>query len=410
MVLALGAAMPEPCSPDAFVREQINKLYPVKDDLEGFCIVYFKETHRDLLQFQTTRVGFLNLLLQKHTPDEIIARLKEEHPELQVSLPPQSTPPSAITPRSQQLREYLGYTRLERPALLTHIIQEKLQGPHVATLLQTDGGGGRTLAVQVAEEATVKYGMSALWMDTPALHPSDPAEWYRSITGGNVSVTNQRELKGWLDAQPNPDQLLIIWRGPQGPVKLLQEAAAALRSFLYTHRQAALLVVSGPRVLQLRRPELYQLQRLFSPSSFVDVPDLVLGEVAQLLRLNLLDEALAPLYFEHTGGHLTLLHSLICERLTDPAKVLKKVIYEICMSNVLDKHRDHPAAQSVLSRLLRGEKVASLADPCIRHNPDSYPESRLYFDGLLIADSEGATRFRCEGVRWLIQQQSEGEP
>ena len=95
--------MPEPCSPEAFVREQINKLYPVKDDLEGFCIVYFRETHRDLLQFQTTRVGFLNLLLQKHTPGEILARLKEEHPELQVSLPPQSTPPSAITPRSQQL-------------------------------------------------------------------------------------------------------------------------------------------------------------------------------------------------------------------------------------------------------------------------------------------------------------------
>lgn len=396
--------MPEPCSPDAFVRELINKLYPVDENLRKLCIDHFAETYRDLLQSQTTRVGILNLLLQEHTPEEILAKLKEEHPELQVSLPPKSTPPSAITPRSQQLREYLGYTRIERPALLTRIIQEKLQGPHVATLLQTYGGGGRTLAVQVAEEATAKYGMSALWMDPPVLHPTDPAEWYRSITGGNVSVTNQRELKGWLDEQPTPDQLLIIWHGPQGPVKLLKEMAAALRSFFHTHQQAALLVVSGSRVLQLRRPELYPLQRLFSSSSFVDVPDLVPSEVAQLLRLNLLDEAFAPLYFEHTSGHLTLLHALICERLTDPAKILKKVIYEISMSKVLDKHRDDPAAQSVLSRLLRGEKVASLSDPCVRHNPDSYAESRLYFDGLLVADSEGETKFRCEGARWGVEK------
>ena len=125
-------------------------------------------------------------------------------------------------------------------------------------------------------------------------------------------------------------------------------------------------------------------------------------EVAKLLLERKLPVEQAAVLWKCTGGHPALLYELIRRGISEPAQATEAVKYYISMTCKLSRHLSDPQACEVMRRLLRGETVASLEDPCIRHEPGLYAESRLYFDGLLRWNRLGKTEFRCSAVPLLL--------
>ncbi|MFO0575617.1 MAG: sigma-54 dependent transcriptional regulator [Polyangia bacterium] len=304
--------------------------------------------------------------------------------------PPQRTrPPFPSDPH---------YERLPRSSLIQDVLNSHLRGARVATLLQTHRGGGRTLARQLAP---LCYGMNPVWLTDFASETSSTAEFYQLLTSSG-SVRSQAEFGDWLASHMTERGLLVILLGTQGPEELLEEVAAKTRSVLAGHHSSAFLVVGGERLLRLRKQERYSWIRLLPASSFVDVPDLTEAEIGRLLSDRRMPPERAAMIWQHTGGHPWLVYELIRKGISDPARATESVKYHLSMTRKLARHMADPQAREVIHRLHRGEEVASLADPCVRHEPALYAESRLYFDGLLRWDDTGRTQFRCGAVRGLF--------
>ena len=106
---------------------------------------------------------------------------------------------------------------------------------------------------------------------------------------------------------------------------------------------------------------------------------------------------------KHTAGHPWLIYELIHKQIFEDEAVLTEVMFQLSHSGKLERHLQDPAARCVFDRLLNNQPVAPLTDPAIRHNPQRYAESRLYFDGFLIADPNGGTIFRGDAVQLLLE-------
>lgn len=397
------------------VRELLEKLFPVASDLEAYCEDRFFDACRKRWTDAMDRTAKINLLLQSIDPEQLLAELRVTHPVEVADVlsrhssshltpvrrdPTDSDTPSRSTP---PIPADSSYRRVPRIALADGILRTCLRRHRVATLLQTWHGGGRTLARQIAAQAKLLHDISTLWLTDYATEQSTTAEFYFLLTGER-SIRDQRDYHDWLYSQVAPGGLLIVLLGTRGPELLLNQVAAVIRSYLDSRPNAMFLVVGGERLLRLRQHTNYPWLRLLPSVSFVDVPDLAVDEVTQLLMLHHSEDLLphAALLHSLTGGHPWLLSTLIRNESSDRESAQLLIQNEIRQSKLLDRHLKDPRAQAVLRKLQAGEAVQSLQDPCIRHDPTEYAESRLYFDGLLRVDEHGRTVARVGTVnRWF---------
>ena len=202
--------------------------------------------------------------------------------------------------------------------------------------------------------------------------------------------------------------MLLICTQPRGPEDLLEEVAATIRMLLSEHRGLHFLIIGGERLLRLRSHERYSWLRLLLSSSLFDVPDLSGdgndgGEIGQVLHALGLPTSRASWLYRQTGGHPWLLYELLAQNIDSEEAAAQFVQYQLRESRCLDRHLQDPEALATLDKLTHNQPVANLADPAIRRNPEKYPESRLYFDGLVIPRQNG-TAFRCSVANPLILQ------
>ena len=375
------------------VRELLEELFATDAELEAYCRDRFNKACRQQWADAMNRTRKINLLLDAIRPEQLLAELRETHPiEVADALCRHegvSMRASSATPSAPSDPEY---KRLPRTNLVEFVCNQLLRTHSVATLLHTWRGGGQTLARQIVERATVHPGLATVWLTDLATEDSSPPEFYCLLTG-DPSVRNQVDFSEWLHGKMAGPGLLIVLLGTHGPELLLSQVAAVVRSHLSAHSQSRFLVVGGERILVLRQHKYYPWLRLLPPVSYFDVPDFSLEEVSQLLLLQPLPIEHAPLLYSLTGGHPWLLHELIRLRLFEREAAESHIRYQISQAKILDRHLSDPEACEVLRKLRDGEEVASLADPCIRHNP-SRPECRLYFDGFLTVDENGRTMIR----------------
>lgn len=340
-----------------------------------------------------------DVIRPEHLPDFLHARSAAGAPQRAraraAEPPPRTRPPFPSDPQ---------YERLPRSALIQEVLTNHLRDARVATLLQTHRGGGRTLARQLAP---LCYGLNPVWLTDFASETSSASEFYHLLTGSSA-IRSQAEFGDWLTGHMTERGVLVILLGTQGPEPLLEEVAARTRSLLAGHPSSAFLIVGGERLLRLRRQERYSWIRLLPASSFVDVPDLSEAEIAKLLLDRKRSPEHAAALWQLTGGHPWLVYELLRKGSPEPERAVEIVKYHLSMTRKLARHLSDPQASAVLKRLCRGAEVASLADPCVRHEPAAYAESRLYFDGLLRCDPEGRTQFRCGAVKMLLERELPG--
>ena len=374
------------------VRELLNELFATDAELTAYCGDRYAKACRGLWADGMNRIQKINHLLAVVAPEQLLAELQETHPkEVAATLLRHQRERTASS--SGELPPVVdpGYQRLLRQSLVEAIHANPLRPHGVATLLQTWQGGGKTLARQLSQWLGSQYGLSTVWLRDQASLDSTVPEFFYLLTGDRA-VRNLIDFSAWLQDRPAPHGLLIVLLGTHGPEQLLSQVAAVVRSYLAAHPGSLFVVVGGIRVLELRQHTLYPWLKLLPLASYVDIPDLTRTEVAQLLALQsppIAGES-ASLLYELTGGHPGLLYELIRQRLLMREPAEAHLRYQLSQSRLLERHLRDPQAREVLRKLHDGEEVASLLDPCIRHDP-TRPESRLYFDSLIRIDEQGKT-------------------
>lgn len=391
------------------IRKLLNEMFRTVPDLRAFFMDHFKAEFNRYASDGMNYLDLSNTLMTNAEADLIWTALKTAYPKefatAQRKLKAGASPVSQREDgaRSDSSRSPVplpdDYVRVPRTTIAERILRGELKYERRATLLQVHRGGGRSLALELADLA-VHDGMTPIWLEDFSSEQTGAGEFYQKLTD-NPEVCDATSFYSWLNQQGSARPLIILY-GTRGPADLIEEVASSISSFLTARSSdAAFLSVAGERLLRLCVPSRYFTSTLFAPATFVDVPELSLGEIRQLLALHDLPDALAALYYEHSGGHPGLLHRLVRQEITEPEGALACIRPEL--SSALNRHLENPQAHTVLHKLLRGEPVAPLSDPCVRHTPGHYAESRMYFDGLLRADEGGRTGFRCPAVRALLE-------
>ena len=301
-----------------------------------------------------------------------------------------SAPPCPRHPR---------YERVMRTELIEQIQQQHLSTQRATVLLQTHRGGGRTLARQLASASD----RPVLWLVDSGYERSLPELFFQGLTR-DPSITKALDFDRWLRAKVQQEpSLLLILTEPRGPAELLEALASSVKALLDQYADLNFLVIGNERLLWLRTDKHYSWLRLLPGDSLFDIPDLTESEVEALLRIRGLPSEHAGVLMKHTAGHPWLIYELIHKQIFEDEAVLTEVMFQLSHSGKLERHLQDPAARCVFDRLLNNQPVAPLTDPAIRHNPQRYAESRLYFDGFLIADPNGGTIFRGDAVQLLLE-------
>ena len=389
--LASRFKIPQPSISDELGRLLLRHEWPGNlRELES-CIRMMLETHRGVSE-----------LTPSCLPDDILEQASRSGTSH--SSPPSITASAAVDPSTPPLPSNPAYPRVVRTALIHEILTQVLLPKRVVALLQTHRGGGRTLARQIAERA----GIPPVWLVDTSCERTSPSLFYRRLSR-NEEVKDQETFETWLRALLRQrDSILLFCTQPRGPEDLLEEVAATIRMLLSEHRGLHFLIIGGERLLRLRSRERYSWLRLLPPSSLFDVPDLSGdgndgGEIGQVLHVLGLPTSRASWLYRQTGGHPWLLYELLAQNIDSEEAAAQFVQYQLRESRCLDRHLQDPEALATLDKLTHNQPVANLADPAIRRNPEKYPESRLYFDGLVIPRQNG-TAFRCSVANPLILQ------
>lgn len=334
-----------------------------------------------------------NLLIQERVGDELTPELLPDDLRRAMSADVVSAHSTSISGSRSPSSTNPQFPRVPRKAFVDFLLGTHMPHRRATTLLQTFRGGGRTVARQLAQVAE----RPVLWLVDTANEQSVPSLFFERLTRDS-GISDLLAFDRWLrrQAKENPD-LLIIQTEPRGPDALLEDTASVVRSLLEEYSKLHFLIMGGERLLRMRRHENYSWRNLLHPSSLIDVPDLNVEEIArQLANCGLASNAAERLR-RHTGGHPWLLFELISKGITTELEILRELREQIDQSGLLDRHCKDPETIAVLQRLVRGEAVESLFTPSIRRNP-RYPESRLFYDTLLIAAPNGETSFRCQAV------------
>jgi hypothetical protein len=163
----------------------------------------------------------------------------------------------------------------------------------------------------------------------------------------------------------------------------------------------SLLVLGLARCAELLRDVMDH--SLFSGIMTEHAPGVDVSETRTLLQRHGADPNQAPLVNEATGGHPEWTSLVISEvragRITRLAQHLAdRKVYRVIYDRLVRLERGRLGsnhAASSLEKLLSGAPVMRLENVC---DDLSYPEVRLYYDGLLV-ERDGQTTFRCEAAR-----------
>ena len=291
-----------------------------------------------------------------------------------------------------------------RVALVASLASELVTGQRLL-LLGPRGGGVHTLAEQIA---AARFRARTTWLNPPSAPECTEAE-YCAFVSGDARADCFAALHRVLEerARAAGGELLVVLRHDGGPLHHLERLGDLLRSLLDEGRQRGLaifaLVAGGAPAAELRYRALET--SLFSGAPVRHVPMLNGGEVAEVLAKAGRDRGLASDVWTATGGLPRLVRQAlagggslreadISARLRDSSAIRGRLHQRL----LADDREQVPAARharSALATLLGGGALEPL-----RKVEDElrYAEVRLYYDGLVRADENGATRVLCPAV------------
>jgi hypothetical protein len=237
----------------------------------------------------------------------------------------------------------------------------------------------------------------------PAFSQIEASRFYAEVSG-EPGVKSREEFRDWLMRRSSlssgaPHLLVLPYFG--GPRELVKELGDITRGVFDELGTFSLLVLGMGSCAALR----YEVERssLFSGISAAHLEGLDLAETRTLLARHGADPTHAERVHMATGGHpewTALASRAVREGRRDGLHpYLSDVrVYDVVRERLVRKERDRRGnnhAARTLAKLLRGERVVRLSDVS---DDLSFPEVRLYYDGLLI-ERDGQTAFRCEAVR-----------
>jgi hypothetical protein len=273
-------------------------------------------------------------------------------------------------------------------------------------LLAPQGGGVRRLAAQIAED---QFGDRVTWLDPPRVPDCTEAEYCRFLAGGE-RVESFAALLPWLEERARAaggDPLVALRHdgGPRRHLERLGDSLGALIDEPGIHRLRIHVLVAGQATAARLRLEARELS-LFSGAPVRHVPAFTVDEVVQVLDLAGRDGARwGRAVWQATGGLPGLVVEALSDDDLDHASVTARLarstaVHGRLRRRVLDDDRARVPvtqhARAVLAALLKGRAVRRLdavADQL------EHAEVRLYYDGLVVADARGETRFLCDAVQ-----------
>jgi hypothetical protein len=297
---------------------------------------------------------------------------------------------------------------IERSHLVAELGRELLRGCRLL-LLAPQGGGARRLTGQIA---AAHFGTSVTWLEPPKVPDCTEAQ-YCGFLAHDDTVDDFFALMRWLEAQAAGGEHLVVLRHDGGPLHHLARLGELLRTLTdgSTRRggRIRVLVAGEAALAQLRHQALET--SLFSDAPVRHVPPFTVGEVAQVLdRAGLGGARWGRDVWQATGGLPALVVEAIAgKEALDAASVTARLARSTAVRGrlirrLLDDDREQmPAerhARTVLRAMLEAGPGATLVRE-LRAIEDElgYAETRLFYDGLVIADAQGRTVFRCEAVR-----------
>lgn len=292
----------------------------------------------------------------------------------------------------------------QREVLRTELVDtllQKLEQERRLLILSPRRGGARTLVRQMVERSG--FAQEAMTRLSPSPLARTAADYFAALTG-DPSVPSAMAFDAWQRRRlrPGTDRHLIVLHHDGGELPLLGELAEVLRGCQQDPR-FHILVAGEARAAALK----YGVadNSYFSGMPDERVPELGHEELRALLGC---DDDEAAAVWAATGGHPGLVRVAMrmggprtelalaaqLARAADVRDILARRLQEDDRKVPPAKRRHHAA--SVLRALLQGQPVRALED---LGNDLRFPELRLYFDGMICSDADGATRFRCEAVR-----------
>jgi hypothetical protein len=272
-------------------------------------------------------------------------------------------------------------------------------------LLAPQGAGVRRLAEQVAQR---HFGDSVTWLNPPRVPDCTEAEYCRFLAR-DERVGHFFALHDWLadQARSRGSDHLMVLRHDGGPLHHLGRLGDMLRTLIEEpgmDKRIHVLVAGEAATARLRYESLDT--SLFSGAPVRHVPVFSADEVAQVLELAKHDgKRWGKDVWQATGGLPGLVVEAISGGELDHASVTERLARSTAVDGrlrrrVLDDDRAQvPAerhARAVLQALRQGQAVQRLDS--VEDELD-HAEVRLYYDGLVISDERGETRFLCDAVR-----------
>ena len=307
----------------------------------------------------------------------------------------------------RQVREARPYRTVPRAKIAARYAQT-LAFQRRLLLLGPRRGGVRTLAREVAEKAG--FGERVTWLRPPTASGSlaDYYQWLIRGSEADASVGTPIEYSRWQLARAGKDPHLIVLLHDGGDEQHFESLANALRGLVEQTTTLSILAAGEARAAELRFRQLDS--SLFSGMPTEHVPDLEASDVRQVLAHSGESVDLAYPVWLATGGHPGLLKELVGEpgglqeedatqRLAKSPQVAGILRRRLNEDSARRRQRTH--AREVLRALVAGhevEKLDAIQDDLTR------PEVRLYYDGLLRADRNGRTEFRCDAAKRAAQE------
>lgn len=276
---------------------------------------------------------------------------------------------------------------------------ELLEAERRLMILAPWRGGLVELGLEVARRT---HGSELTVLRLPALEDMGTAEFYREVSA-DASVVDAPSFRKWLQRSLDGGRHLFVLPYFGGPTDAVRELGHAMRGIYEQDEKFSLLVLGLARCAALLQDASHSL---FSGILTKHVDGMDERETGTLLQRMGADPQYAPKVNEATGGHPEWTALSAPEVRRGRLQGLPRYLADLKVYNVLHDRlfrasgaeRQHTAA--TLEKLLKKQRVVALR---AARDDLSYPEVRLYYDGLVV-DRNGETMFRCEAVRLAAEQ------
>jgi hypothetical protein len=252
------------------------------------------------------------------------------------------------------------------------------------------------------------HGEAVTTLRLPSVESMADVDFYAEVSA-DTSVTTAPLFRQWLKrrstrARPGGGHLVVLpYFG--GPRRLVKELGHVLRGVFDELGAISLLVLGRASCASLLN-EVEDFS-LFSGIVAKQVPELSRDETEAILQRLGASPTEAERVRHETGGHpeWTALAApeVRAGRLDGLARYLADIkLFGVLRDRLLrdrDRRRESHAG-TTLEKLLEKRSVVRLADA---RNDFSFPEVRLYYDGVLV-ERDGRTELRCEAVRLAAER------